>query len=121
MIDYNIQNNKTIILKGKGVIKQIKIDEITHIKCDSYLSTFYYSDNRKPEIYSTLLKEIEKEVGDLGFIRINRNELINMRFINYIKSKQQRTIYLDNKTEFHVSRYRWRSLKCIINNQFLKL
>ncbi len=110
-MDYSLQKNKTIILKSSKKVRQISIENITYISCDSYLISIHLFNQQKPEIFSTSLKEIENELSYFHFLRINRNELINMKYFKSYHDNGSRNIILSTGSILSVSRRQWLKIK----------
>jgi len=110
-MDYSIQKGKTIILKSSRKVRQISIENIVYISCDSYLLSIHLFNQKKPEIFSKALKEIEIELSDFHFLRINRDELINMKYFKSYYNNKTRMITLSTGTILSVSRRKWSDVK----------
>ena len=112
-MDYSIQKGKTIILKSSRKVRQISIENIVYISCDSYLISIHFFNQKKPEIFSKSLKEIEEELSDFHFLRINRKELINMKYFKsyYNNNGESREVTLLNNITLSVSRRKWAVIK----------
>jgi len=110
-MDYSNQKNKTIILKSSRKVRQIKIENIVYISCDSYLLSIHLLNQKKPEIFSKPLKDIEKELSNFHFLRINRNELINMKYFRSYYNSELRKVTLSTGIILSVSRRKWSTIK----------
>ncbi len=110
-MDYSNQKNKTIILKSSRITRQINIGNIVYISCDSYLISIHLINQKKSEIFSKPLKEIEKELSNFHFFRINRNELINMKYFKSYHNSASRKITLSTGKTLSVSRRKWLAIK----------
>jgi len=110
-MDYSSQRYKTIILKEKGKIHQIAIEDIVYIKCEGYVSTAHLYSKRKTVSFSNLLKNIEKELNGNGFCRINRSTLVNLKYFESYVSGKNRCIKTVTGVEMNVSRRKWSILK----------
>lgn len=110
-MDYSIQKGKTIILKSSRKVRQISIENIVYISCDSYLITIHFFNQTKPEVFSKPLKDIEKELSDFHFLRINRTELINMKYFKSYYDNGTKKITLSTGTTLSVSRRKWLAIK----------
>ncbi len=110
-MDYSIQKGKTIILKSSRKVRQVRIENILYISCDSYLISVYFYNQKEPEIFLKPLIEIEKELADYHFLRINRNELINMRYFKSYQNREFRKIILSTGKTLFVSRRKWSAIK----------
>ena len=110
-MDYSIQKGKTIILKSSRKVRQINIENIVYVTCDSYLTSIHFFNQKKPEIFTKSLKEIETELADFHFLRINRNELINMKYFKSYYNGGLRKITLITGKTLTVSRRKWTLIK----------
>ena len=110
-MDYTLQKGKTIILKSARRVRQISIENIVYICCDSYLLSIYLTSQEKPEIISKSLKEIEGELSDFLFFRISRKELINMKYFKSYHVNGERKITMANGALLKVSRRKWAEIK----------
>jgi two-component system LytT family response regulator len=113
-MDYINQRNKTIILKEKGKLHQIAIEDIVYVKCESYVSTVHTFAKGKTVSCSVLLKDIEEKVNGYGFFRINRSTLVNLKYFESYVSGKNRFVKTITGLEMNVSRRKWRILKEII-------
>lgn len=102
--EYNTpQKRKKIILKEKSINHIVEMNRITHLVCDCYLTTIFIESGTQI-IVSKLLKEFEQELTSFGFVRVNRNTMINtMHVINYRKGKN-RIVHLSDNTLINISR-----------------
>ena len=91
-----------LTIKERDCISFLPLKDITHISCSGSLSTVYIV-SRKPIRVSKLLKELEKELEDKGFVRINHNTIVNFNRLEHIKLEKDRLLVLD-KEEFTISR-----------------
>ena len=106
-MDYNLQNNSSLILSTDRLIFQIYINNITFIECDSYVTMIHFMDSKEVLSTSILLKELELFLGQYYFFRINKQVLLNLRYLNNIDiNKRRLTLY--NGLEFTIS---YRKLK----------
>ncbi len=110
-MDYSNQRDKTIILKEKGKVHQIAIEDIVYIEGDSYLSTLHTKDRNNPLTFSLLLKQIEEKVNGYGFCRINRNIIVNLKYFNTFVSDKKRCFKTTTGVEMNVSRRKWHIFK----------
>ncbi len=110
-MDYTIQKGKPIILKSSRKVRQINIENIVYISCDSYLLSVHFFNQKRTEVFSKPLKDIEKELSHFHFLRINRNELINMKYFKSYYNNESRKITLSTGTILSVSRRKWSMIK----------
>lgn len=102
-MNYSNQQNQAIALKSGKQLKQFYVDQIIYITSSAYVSTLHLANTDQPESFSVLLKSLEKVLSPYGFIRINRNELINMKYFKELQEKQHRKVILQNNQEFTIS------------------
>jgi len=67
-MDYTIQKGKTIILKSPKNIRQISVENIVFISCDSYILSINLISQNKPVMISKPLNEIELELSKFFFL-----------------------------------------------------
>jgi len=105
---YN-QKDKKLIIVEKDKIHQINIDQISYIRSESGLSSIKFVKLKNIHI-SKPLTFFEKELSNMGFIRSNRNELINcINIKEYIPNKKQ--IILINNIVLNISHRQAAKLK----------
>ena len=110
-MDYSNQRNKTIIMKEKGKLHKIAIEDIVYVECQSYVSTVHTFAKGKKVSCSILLKDIEEKVNGYGFYRINRNTLVNLKYFDSYVSDKKRCFKTTTGVEMNVSRRKWCILK----------
>lgn len=116
MKDHSCQRDKTIIIKEKNKTSQVKVSEITHITCDSYISDINLLENKNTINVSKLLKNFEEELSGVGFFRANRNTLINIKNVDNLQTRKNKCcIILVNKTEIEISNRKLSMLKKILD------
>ncbi|MDY0077424.1 MAG: LytTR family DNA-binding domain-containing protein [Bacteroidales bacterium] len=94
----------------------VSADKIIRIDIeDDLISAELINDERLEKIHLTsTLKKYEDKLQGLGFVRVNHQTLVNVKFISRIKAvKRQRLIMLNN-IEIAVSRRKWPVLKQFI-------
>lgn len=111
-MDYAIQKCKTIAIKEKGHCKQLSIEEITHIVSDGYVCKFYSLGSESPSSCRKLLKDLNDELVEYGFIRINHNILINLKYVEAIQ-KTSHIVVLKGCIKLNVSRRKWYLIKAV--------
>lgn len=102
-MNYSNQQNQTIVLKSAKQLRQFYVDQIMYISGSSYLSTIHLANSDKAETFSILLKQLEGKLASFGFLRINRNQLVNMKYFKQLKANQKRLIVLQNDKELCIS------------------
>jgi DNA-binding LytR/AlgR family response regulator len=114
--DYSCQNEKKIILRENKKTLQVDIKIISYIECDSYISTIHFVNEEKPVITGKLLKLFEIELSELGFVRANRNTLVNVKHIESIENCNNRILTLVTKEQIPISCRQLSKIKMIMNN-----
>lgn len=92
-----------IVLKTKSVSHVLLMEEVTHLICDCYLTTVYTTSGQKIVI-SKLLKEFEEELSCFGFVRVNRNAMVNTQHVACYENGRKRAVVLSNKVSIDISR-----------------
>jgi two-component system, LytTR family, response regulator len=106
-MDFSNQRDKTLIQKEKGKVHQIFIENIVYIECEGYISSVHTCDERRPVTCSILLKEIEEKINGNGFFRINRNTIVNLKYLESFVSGKRRCFFTKTGLEMRVSRRKW--------------
>ena len=109
-MDYSNQKEKTIILKSLKKATQIAIEDLIYIENDSYVLSYYIINEEKPIIISSFLKKAEVELASYNFIRINRNQIINMKYFKSFDVRKK-TVTLVNNLSLPISRRKLSLLK----------
>ena len=109
-MNYSNQKGKTIILKTvkKGI--QISIEDLIYIENDSYVLSYYLIHEETPIIISSSLKKVELELASYNFIRINRNQMINMKYFKSFDARKK-IVTLSNASSLPISRRKLSLLK----------
>lgn len=103
--DYNNQLNIRLRISEKNKSSWIEIENISYLICEGYLTRVHLICS-KTFTCSMLLKQFEEILAEFGFIRANRNTLVNYRHVNcLIFKKGKRSIFVNN-FEIKVSRRR---------------
>ena len=109
-MDYSIQKGKTIILKTVKKCIQISIGDLIYIENDSYVLSYYLINKETPITISSSLKKVELELVNYGFIRINRNQMINMKHFKSFDARKK-IVTLNNDLSLSISRRKLSLLK----------
>ncbi|HAS40068.1 MAG TPA: hypothetical protein DCS93_06290 [Microscillaceae bacterium] len=102
-MDYSNQQDKAIVLKSGKQLRQFYVGQIMYVSTSAYVSSVHLINTHKVESFSVLLKNIEMLLAPYGFIRINRNELINMKYFKELYEKNKHIAVMQNDQEFVVS------------------
>lgn len=100
--DYSQQLGQRIVIQGKSKTQYLDIADITHIICKNSVVTTHTADISIAA--NKQLKDFEKELNDLGFVRINRSTLINQIHIKSYTGGEEKMLELTNGKTFSVSR-----------------
>ena len=111
-IDYSCQTGQKLIIKEKGKLHQVDIDQISLITCSGYVSTIYQVNQAEPIIVSKLLKDFELELEEMGFFRANRSTLINLNNLVSYENNGKLTIHMKEDIKIIISR---RKLRIFLN------
>ncbi len=101
--DYSSQNNKKKTIKIDSNTQQVSIKNITHIKCDGYVSTVFIKDKEPPLNTKRLLKLYEIELAELGFFRANRNTLVNLKHVKCVECSKSNILTLITDEKIPIS------------------
>ncbi len=102
-INQNQPAGVKIALAEKGKTHWVDITTITHVTCNGYLSTVHLTNSEKITL-SRLLKQFEAEFTHLGFIRVNRNTLVNQHHVKQYAGGTKRQLLLTTGHCIEVSR-----------------
>lgn len=100
--DFSHQVGQRIAIHGKSTTQYVDIADITHICCEDSIVTTHTKEQSITA--NKQLKEFEEELQELGFLRINRNTLINEAHIKSYKGGESKSVELNNGEHFPVSR-----------------
>ena len=112
--NYNFQKDEKIIVSEKNKLHQITVAEIETIYSESGISTINKSDKNKL-VFAKNLLFFEKELKDFGFVKANRNEIVNCAYILNINLKTKQ-VELCNNNIINISRRNLNNFKNIFQN-----
>jgi len=92
--DTSKQIGKIVPIVEKTRVAYVSMENITHIVCSGYVSTVYLV-NKSKHSSSRSLKSYEEEIGQAGFLRMNRQTLVNIRHATDAQCVK-RMLYLGN-------------------------
>jgi DNA-binding LytR/AlgR family response regulator len=115
-LDYSIQKGKKLPIIDKTRTRLIDIEAITHLQCDSYVTTIHLI-NKENICISKLLKLFEIELFDLGFLRVNHNTIVNPLHIREISSTLNERIIQINNSEIKISRRKAYLFKNLVKSE----
>lgn len=108
--DFSKQKEKKLPIKEKTQTSLLRYDEILYLECTGNLVFVYHSQNEIPFSYSNSLINIEIELVQYGFLRINHNKLVNMYHVQNLNSKKHE-IRLSTNHILTVSRRKWKNIR----------
>lgn len=110
--DANAGDLRPLYVRNSNTIKKIDSDEVVYIQCDSSISDIHFRDG---SIFTCTkhLNIFEDVLNKYGFIRINRQVLVNLKYVDEIKINDRRKhiLILCNGTGFSISYRRWPTIK----------
>ncbi len=113
---FSSQRNNKVVVKEKSISYQVYIERITHLTCESYITTVHTIDSEKI-VVSRLLKHFEIELAEYGFLRINRNTVVNGKNILNYRNGGEACVMLLNNEKIKISRRKLHLLKEYFKNQ----
>ena len=113
--DFSKQKHNKLAIKEKTQTNIVSYDEITYLECTGNLVFVFHNKNHSPFSYSKSLLDIECELVDFGFLRINHNKLVNMQHVMNLNSKKHE-LRLSNEITLSVSRRKWQKIKEFFNS-----
>ena len=102
--DYSKQTGKILTIKGHHKVC-VHIESIMYIQCHEGLATIFLNDENTVKEIKTL-KAFEQKLYDMGFMRINRNTIVNGKYITKINTKQGKRMVCLGEIVLKVSRRR---------------
>ncbi|QZT38969.1 LytTR family transcriptional regulator DNA-binding domain-containing protein [Halosquirtibacter xylanolyticus] len=110
------KKSRKIVIRVKEKTHFINIEEISYLHCDCYLTTVHTCIGEKITV-ARLLKYFEEDLLGEGFVRVNRNILINCKKVKSFERGGNRMITMDTKERLKASRRGLVKLKLVIDNQ----
>jgi len=101
--DFTNQKGIKLTIKHRSQVQFCEIEKITHITCESCISTINLIDSEKI-VTGKLLNEFEKELEEFNFIRVNRTALVNLAHVKKYIGGSQRVLEMTNGNIVSVSR-----------------
>ncbi len=102
-IDFSFQKGLRYKVNQKDRITYIDLSEVIYLVCDSYVTDIHLVDGSVISV-AKLLKKFEEELNEFGFVRANRNVLVNLVHIDSIQlGKSQRKLIV-NGISINISR-----------------
>ncbi len=102
-IDFSSQIGLKYKVIERDRITYIELSEIGYLDCDGYITNIHLVDGSVISV-AKLLKKFEEELNEFGFIRANRNVLVNLFHVDCIHiGKGQRKLIV-NGVSINISR-----------------
>ena len=115
IFNFCFQRDNKLIIKDNSDVKQVELCHITHITCHGYLSKVHTIQNNFISTIRTL-KSFEIELYRFGFLRANRNTVVNMLHAFEINHNSKTRIIKIREKEINISRRKFRLFKAFIYN-----
>ncbi|MFZ4463168.1 MAG: LytR/AlgR family response regulator transcription factor [Bacteroidales bacterium] len=105
-----------IVLPSLDELLFVKVDEIIRCESDNNYTYFYLSGNERI-LVSRTLKDYEELLEPMGFFRIHKSSMINLRFLKKYKKGEGGTVTMEDGTQLEVSRRRKDDFLRVLQNQ----
>jgi two-component system LytT family response regulator len=105
-----------IVLPSLDELLFVKVDEIIRCESDNNYTYFYLSGNVRI-LVSRTLKDYEELLEPMGFFRIHKSSMINLRFLKKYKKGEGGTVTMEDGTQLEVSRRRKDDFLRVLQNQ----
>ncbi|NOU46025.1 MAG: response regulator [Bacteroidales bacterium] len=105
-----------IVLPSLDELIFVRIDEIVRCESDNNY-THFYLQNGDRILVSRTLKDYEELLESMGFFRIHKSSIINMRFLKKYKKGEGGTVTMEDGTQLEVSRRRKDDFLRTLQNQ----
>lgn len=117
-MNFNCQNEETLILRSDKLIRQYYLSDILYIHGTSYLSTIHLANNEQKATFSVLVGKLEEQLKPYYFFRINRNVVLNLRYFKQLKQMKGRPkVVLATGDEFGIAHRRLPDLRKLIMSE----
>ena len=110
----NVLSNKISIQTSKG-ITLYESKSIIRLQSESNYTAIYYSNGKK-EIIAKILRDFEKSLSKLGFVRIHNSHIINLQHLTNYVNKDGGYVILSDKTTLPVSKRKKSNFLHLLNN-----
>lgn len=110
------QKERKIILKERNSHHFLSLDVITRLECDCYLTTVF-TNSGQTYVVAKLLKEFEDILTPHGFVRVNRNAIVNSTYVRSYSNAASRIVHLTTDEMVNVSRRGMSRLKEVLESQ----
>lgn len=111
----NIRAIEKLALPTSDGMRFVKIEEIVRCESDSCYTTFFMKSKEKIMVSKTL-KEYELLLSDMGFFRVHKSHLVNLRYVEKYVQGEGGYLVMEDKVQVEISRRKKEGLLAILNN-----
>lgn len=116
--DFSIQDGMMVPVRHGNRTEYIPVADITHITCDSYMTSVFVLNNPGRYDGVKLLKRWEEELVPAGFARVSYNALVNGRYVNRVYVEKSRCMVRVEDVVLEVSRRKRKGLVNLVGGEF---
>lgn len=99
------RQDNLLVIKERKTIRFVALRDVLYIESDGYLSVVYTVHGEQFSI-SKLLKYFESGLFSYGFLRVNRNLVVNISHVRQYEFGNLPVVCIDNNLVFQVARRR---------------
>ena len=114
--DFDNQINKRFVTKGRNK-NAVTYSEITYIEYGSDIAKIHFI-NSDPIYDTRTLKNFIENLHDFGFYQIDKNVIINGRYVTHINSKDRKCFIKVAGVDLKVSRSKQKEMKELFKEDF---
>ncbi|GAA4469973.1 hypothetical protein GCM10023189_57850 [Nibrella saemangeumensis] len=92
----------------------VSVDDIMYLEGEGNY-TFIFTRDRKRFLVSKTLKEFEKMLNEIVFIRIHKSYMVNLAYVQFGVLNKDRVIRLTDGREVTISRRRMKEITSLLN------
>lgn len=96
------KQNKSIVLNADGISTVVSYTDIMYIKSDRHYLEYHLS-NAKIIRVRDVMKDKEKELEEIDFIKIHQRYLVNLKYVQFVDRRKE-ILILKNGERLQVSR-----------------
>ena len=97
----NFLDQQKLEIYSPNGFRLIPYDSIIYCQHDQDYTSLFLS-NGNCEVLQQPLDELEKKIGNSSFVRVSKSTLVNIMFVEELKSKEKTVILTDALQKFHV-------------------
>ena len=114
-----ISSSKAIRLTSERKEKILLLKSITYFEASGNYSRACLENDELTEFFTVQIGELEQKLNNHGFIRINRQLLVNIQHITEVFKGKSRKVHLSTGKTLSVSVRKLKSLKDTLQNTFI--